>query len=244
MYNNEEELGAAIRASGTPRDSFFVTTKHSTHRLPAPETFATSLKKLGLPHVDLFLIHHPFTTAPGTQPDPDDEAALLRKTWADLEALQASGKAKSIGVSNFRQDHLEIILRDAKVKPAINQIEYHPHLQHGDLLSFHARHGIRTAAYGPLVPITRSVEGDVVPLWKKLAQKYGVTESEVGLRWAIDQGVVAITTSGNVERLKGYLEKLFTFKLTDDEVKAIAEAGKKKHHRAFFTNRYAADDTR
>ena len=244
MYNNEEELGAAIAASPLPRSSLFVTTKHSTHRVPAPSTLAASLQKLNLSHVDLFLIHSPFTTAPGTDPVPAEEAALLRKTWADLEALQAAGKARSIGVSNFRREHLEIILEGGKVVPAVNQVEFHPHLQHADLLSFHARHGIRTAAYGPLVPITRGIPSPVVPLWKRLAEKYGVTESEVGLRWVLDQGVVAVTTSGSVGRLEGYMERLFTFKLTEEEVEEIKEAGRERHYRGFFTNRYAEDDTR
>ncbi|SPO05735.1 related to aldo-keto reductase YPR1 [Cephalotrichum gorgonifer] len=245
MYDNEEELGAAIRASNVPRSSLFVTTKHSYHyKLPAPESLAESLSKLGLDYVDLFLIHHPFTSPPGTTPDPDVEAASLRRTWAHLEDLAAAGKARSIGVSNFRKDHLEIILREARVVPAVNQIEFHPYLQHGDLLDFHRKHGIVTAAYGPLVPLTRSVDGPVVPLWKSLAEKYGVTESEVGLRWALDQGVVAVTTSSKHERLRGYIERLSTFSLAEAEVREISEAGKQKHYRAFFLNRYAPDDTR
>ena len=242
MYGNEAELGEAIRTSPTPRSSLFITTKYSYYTSPTPATFSASLSKLGLDYVDLYLIHHPFCGgSSGTSLAPYDPAKL-QQTWADLEQLQREGKIRSIGVSNFLREHLEVVLETAKVVPAVNQIEFHPYLQHRGLLDFHREKGIVTEAYGPLTPIVRAVEGPVAAIYKRLAEKYGVSESVVGLRWVIDRGVVAITTSSKEERLRSYIEKVPSFKLTEEEVKEISEAGLQKHYRAFFTNRYPEDD--
>ncbi|KAH8131485.1 glycerol 2-dehydrogenase (NADP+) [Trichoderma asperellum] len=236
VYGNEEEFGAAIKASGVPREQLFITTKISaTDKKNTEEAFSLSLKKLGLDYVDLYLIHGPFFA------DNDEE---LQQRWADLEAIKASGRAKSIGVSNFLQEHLEAILKTAKVVPAINQIEYHPYLQHGDLVAFHKKHNIAVAAYAPLLPLTTVKGGPAVPVYTKLAEKYGVTDSDVGLRWVLDQGLVVITTSSKESRLAGYLERLPKFKLTDEEVAEISTEGDKYHYRSFWRNKFAADDRR
>ncbi|GAB0133840.1 hypothetical protein EsDP_00002234 [Epichloe bromicola] len=236
VYGNEEELGAAIKESGIPRDQLFVTTKlDGEKKQPTEEAFEISLKKLGLDYVDLYLIHTPwFATS-----DED-----LQKRWADLEAIKASGRARSIGVSNFVQEHLEAILKTARIPPAINQIEFHPYLQHGDLVAFHKKHNIAVACYAPLVPITKVKGGPVDPIWSELANKYGVSESEIGLRWVIDQGLVAVTTSSKRDRLEGYLANLPLFFLTNEEITRIAEAGNEKHFRAFFGKRFDANDKR
>ncbi|KAK2605918.1 hypothetical protein QQS21_003644 [Conoideocrella luteorostrata] len=236
VYGNEEELGAAIKESGIPRDQLFVTTKiHGEKQKPTQEAFDLSLKKLGLEYVDLYLIHGPWFATSNED---------LQQKWADLEAMKASGRAKSIGVSNFLQEHLEAILKTAKILPAINQIEYHPYLQHGDLVAFHKKHNIAVSCYGPLIPITKAKAGPVDAIWSELAKKYGVSESEIGLRWILDQGLVALTTSSNRSRLEGYLEKLPSFKLTEDETAQIAEAGNQKHFRAFWGRKFDADDRR
>ncbi|OAA64414.1 aldo-keto reductase family 1 member c13 [Niveomyces insectorum RCEF 264] len=237
VYGNEEELGAAIKAAGVPREKLFVTTKYN----PKPDgtveaAFARSLQKLGLDRVDLYLIHHPLW-------DGADDAQIQAR-WAELEAIRASGRATSIGVSNFRQEHLEAVLKTAKVPPAINQIEFHPYLQHGDLVPFHRAHNIAVSAYGPLTPIVRARPGPVDAPYAALAKKYGVTESDVGLRWIIDSGIVAITTSSNEQRIQGYQAHLASFRLTPKEVEEIATEGNKKHYRAFFTHKYAKDDRR
>ncbi|KAM0325412.1 hypothetical protein ACHAQA_007398 [Verticillium albo-atrum] len=236
VYGNEEELGAAIKAAGLDRSKLYVTTKlNGTKKEPVQQAFETSLQKLGLDYVDLYLIHAPFFA---------DTDADLQAAWADLEAIHASGKARSIGVSNFLQPHLEAILKTAKVKPALNQIEFHPYLQHGDLLDFHRKHEIAVSCYGPLTPITRDVQGPVPALWAQLATKYGVSESEVGLRWCIDQGLVALTTTSKEERLLAYMNKVPGFKLTPKEVNDITEAGKTVHYRAFWAKHFDADDKR
>ncbi|CAK7197719.1 hypothetical protein SEUCBS139899_000367 [Sporothrix eucalyptigena] len=235
VYGNEEELGAAIKASGVPRERLYIVTKYN----PKPdgtveEAFALSLKKLGVHHVDLYLIHSPFWK------DATDEQ--IQSRWAELEAIQASGRATSIGVSNFLQKHLEPLLKTAKVKPAINQIEFHPYLQHGDLVPFHRKHGIAVSAYAPLTPIVRAKGGPVDAIYAKLAKKYGVTEGDIGLRWVIDQGIVTITTSSNAERLQNYLPHLLSFELTPAEVKEITDAGNTHHFRAFWTTTFNKDD--
>ncbi|KAL6914134.1 hypothetical protein ACHAPO_002578 [Fusarium lateritium] len=234
VYGNEEELGQAIKAGGVPREQLYVTTKIPAEKKgSAIEAFDVSLKKLGLEYVDLYLIHGPWFA------ETDED---LQQRWAELEQIRESGRAKSIGVSNFLQVHLEPILKTAKVKPAINQIEYHPYLQHGDLLDFHKKHNIAVSAYGPLTPIVTAKGGPVDPLYTKLAEKYGVTESEVGLRWVIDQDIIALTTSNKVERLDGYLSKIPKFKLTQDEIVEISKLGAEKHFRGFWRNKFDEND--
>ncbi|KAI1312693.1 aldo/keto reductase [Xylaria venustula] len=236
-YKNETELGAAIKKSGVDRSKLFVTTKLQSLAGDAPSAFAASLARLGLDYVDLYLIHAPFSA---TSPEH------LQKAWADLEAIQASGRARSIGVSNFAVEHLKTILQTARVPPALNQIEYHPYLQHSPdkLLQFCREKSIAVAAYAPLTAVTKAKPGPVDAIYAELARKYGVEEADIALRWCIDQGIVTITTSANEQRLKGYLNKLPAFKLTPKEIETIAAEGEKKHFRGFWTNKYAADDRR
>lgn len=196
--------------------------------------FAESLRKLGLDYVDLYLIHSPFFA--------DGNKAELQAKWAQMERIRASGRARSIGVSNFVATHLDAILATAEVPPAINQIEYHPYLQHGDLLAYHREKGIAVSAYAPLTAITRAKPGPLDGAYAPLAKKYGVSEGEVALRWVIDQGIVAITTSSREERLKSFLTKVPSFKLTPAEVKEIADKGKGKNFRGFWTHKIKDDD--
>ncbi|KAF6820009.1 NADPH-dependent alpha-keto amide [Colletotrichum sojae] len=230
VYGNEEELGAAIKKSGVPREKLYVVAKIAGNKKQdTEEAFARTLKKMGLDYVDLYLIHAPFFA------DSDEE---LQQKWADFEAIKESGRARSIGVSNFLQSHLEVILKTARIPPAINQIEFHPHLQHGDLLEFHRKNNIAVAAYAPLTPITSDVESPVRTIWSNLSKKYGVSESVIGLRWCLDQGLVTVTTSSKEERLTSYLNHLPAIKLTPREVSEIAEAGKSKHVRGFWKNKF------
>lgn len=199
------------------------------------EAFNNSLAKLKLDYVDLYLIHSPFFAK-----TPEE----LQQAWADMEAIKASGRAKSIGVSNYLQDHLETILQTAKIPPAVNQIEYHPYLQHGDLIDFCRSKDIAIESYASLSAITKAPGGPVDPIYKALAKKYGVSDAEIALRWCLDQGIVTITTSGNEQRLHMFLSDLPAFKLTPKDVKDIAEAGQHKHYRGFWTNEFADDDRR
>ncbi|KAH8888378.1 alpha-keto ester reductase-like protein [Thozetella sp. PMI_491] len=236
VYGNEEELGLAIKKAGVPREKLFVTTKTSVNKGETIEfAFNRSLKKLGLDYVDLYLIHQPFWA---------DSPEALQDGWAQMEAIKDSGRAKSIGVSNYLQEHLEPVLATAKHKPVINQIEYNPYLQHGDLLDFHKKHGIATAAYAPLIALTKAAPGPLDPVYQRLAEKYGVTEGEVALRWILDQDVVALTTSSKEARLRSFLNKVPSFKLTPDELQEISEVGKQKHYRGFWRKKFADDDRR
>ncbi|KAK4175949.1 NADP-dependent oxidoreductase domain-containing protein [Triangularia setosa] len=242
-YGNEKELGTAITRSGVPRSSLFITTKTSCRASETiQQAFDRSLENLGLEYVDLYLIHSPFFGNPLSAPE------VLQAAWADMEKIKESGRAKSIGVSNFLIPHLEAILATAKYPPVINQIEYHPYLQHvtpeGNLVEFHRQHNIALSAYSPLTAITKAKGGPVDAVYKKLANKYGVGESEVGLRWVLDQGIVALTTSKSEERLRGWLSKLAKFKLTPKEVEEISEAGKGTHHRGYWNNRFEENDRR
>ncbi|KAG9240468.1 NADP-dependent oxidoreductase domain-containing protein [Calycina marina] len=233
-YGNEAEVGAAIKEAGISRDQLYITTKVSGIQVQdTEESFAVSLRKLGVEYVDQYLIHAPFFA--------DGSEAALQAKWADLEAIQASGRAKTIGVSNFGKRDLETILKTAKVVPAINQIEFHPYLQHGDLLAWHKEKGIATSAYAPLTAVTKASPGPLDDTYAKLARKYGVTPGEIALRWVIDLGVVVLTTSTKEDRLRAY-QKVGKFKLTPKECETISEIGKEKNFRGFWNVKFAHDD--
>lgn len=179
-----------------------------------------------------YLIHAPFFA----KSDKD-----LQDAWAAMENVKESGKARSIGVSNYLQKHLEATLKSVKIPPSVNQIEFHPYLQHGSLVPFHNERGIVTVSHGPLTPISRAKGGPLDSLLSKLAKKYAVSEGEIALRWAIDRGAGVITTSGKESRLNDYL-RILTFKLTPKEVDEISEIGQQHHFRAFWNNKFAEDD--
>jgi diketogulonate reductase-like aldo/keto reductase len=160
-----------------------------------------------------------------------------------MEAIHRSGRAKTIGVSNFQQNHLEAILKTATIKPAINQIEFHPYLQQGRLLAFMKKHNIAVSGYGPQTPITKVKNGPVTPALQALAKKYDVSEGVIALRWCLDLGVIAITTSLKESRLQEYL-KVGQFQLTPTEVDKICEEGAKMHFRGFFKANFPDEEDR
>lgn len=155
--------------------------------------------------------------------------------------MKESGKAKAIGVSNYTKAHLEATLKTAKIPPVINQIEFHPYLQHGDLLDYHKENGILTAAYGPITPVTRAAGGPLDSLLAGMAKKYAVTEGDIAIRWAIERGAVTITTSSKESRLTEYLRTV-KFHLTPHEVEQISKLGLEKHYRAFWQDKFEKDD--
>ncbi|KAF2274305.1 aldo-keto reductase family 1 member C13 [Westerdykella ornata] len=219
MYKTETELGIAIQESGVAREEL-------------TQALRTSLKKLRVDYVDLYLIHSPFWAQTPTD---------LQTAWSTMENLKHLGLTKSIGVSNFLPAHLSTILQTARIPPACNQIEFHPYLQHPDLLALHKAHAIATVAYAPLTAATKAKPGPADGILKALAKKYGVSEAEVSLRWCIDQDVVAVTTSGKEQRLSDYL-RVARFKLTPREVDEVNEAGRGRHFRGFWTRMFDGND--
>ncbi|ROV99545.1 hypothetical protein VMCG_06379 [Cytospora schulzeri] len=222
MYQTEGELGIAIKEmideGVVKREDLFVTTKISTEYALAEKKIEISLKKLGLDYVDFPLLKGP---------DADLQAA-----WASMQAVKASGKARSIGVSNFEESHLATTLAgpQTQIVPSTNQIEYHPYMQHRELVRFSKDcaegRGIAVSAYGAMHPVTRNPNpgGPLDQTLTKIAERHGVSVGLVCFRWCIDQGVVVVTTSLREERMKEYL-RVFDFKLSEDEVKDISDAG-------------------
>ena len=196
-----------------------------------------SLDRLGFVP-DLYLIHNPFVPPPGQ----------LKAFWKVLEDLKDEGKLKSIGVSNFRPQDLEEILDGAKHKPVVNQVEFHPYtLVHLEpVLAIHAKHGILTTSYGPLTPVLRHpTGGPLKPVLERIAlrltEKYGekIDASVVLLLWTKAQGVVAVTTSANEERIKGLAEVYKSdWELEKDEVEEITKIGKTIHYRHYVSRMF------
>ena len=232
VYNTEPELGQAIKDSKMARDKLFVTTKVLPNIADVSAALDASLKKLGLDYIDLYLIHAPFFA----KSDAD-----LQAKWAEMENVLASGKAKAIGVSNYMKPHIEATLQTARVRPAMNQIEYHPYLQHGELVQYLREQNIRAAAYGPLVPVVKRAGGPLDPKLQELAHKYDVNPGEILLRWAIEMGVVPITTTSKEQRMIDML-RVFTFKLSPEEVDEITDIGNSHHARGFWTDKFDEND--
>ena len=157
-----------------------------------------------------------------------------------MEEVKKAGKAKSIGVSNYLQSHLETILKVATIVPSINQIEYHPYLQHANLVPWCHSKGIAVSAYGANTPV-RVKHAPVDELLAGLAKKYAVNEAEICMRWCIDQDIIAITTSSKEQRMSDYL-RVATFKLTPKEVQDLKDFGSEKHHRGFWTRQFDEND--
>ncbi|TDT95964.1 diketogulonate reductase-like aldo/keto reductase [Streptomyces sp. 846.5] len=208
IYGNERGTGAAIAASGLPREELFVTTKLWNSDQGRDRTLAgfdASLEKLGLDHVDLYLIHWPA---------PERDAYL--DTWRALGKILADGRARAIGVSNFRPAHLRRLIDETGVVPAVNQVELHPLLQQQELRAFHAEHGIATEAWSPLA------QGSLLqhPVLTGIAQRLGRTPAQVILRWHLQQGTIVIPKSVTPERIRQNAD-VFGFTLDEADMTAV-----------------------
>jgi 2,5-diketo-D-gluconate reductase A len=213
-YENESDVGEAIRQSGIPRDQIQVTSKiPGRHHGYADAVRSTleSLERLGLDHLDLHLIHW-----------PNPSAGLYPEAWRALIDLREKGLVRSIGVSNFSPEHLERIIDETGVTPAVNQIELHPYFPQSVMRDVHDGYGIRTQSWSPLgkrqAPFTE-------PPVAEAAERYGVTPGQVILRWQVQLGSVPIPKSATPERQRQNLD-VFGFELTDEEVRAITALGR------------------
>jgi 2,5-diketo-D-gluconate reductase A len=210
-YGNEEGVGHGIRASGVHRSEIFVTTKLDGQFQGHDRAVAGlegSLKRMGLEYVDLLLIHWPLP-----------RRGEFVSTWKTFERLQAEGKARSIGVSNFKPAHLERLMAECEVVPAVNQIQLSPAITRVAEREFHAKRGIVTESYSPL----GGSGGDLLtaPLLAQLGEKYGKTPGQLVLRWHIQQGLVTIPKSGNPERMAENLD-IFDFALDSQDLAEMA----------------------
>jgi 2,5-diketo-D-gluconate reductase A len=211
MYRNEEGVAKAIADSGIPRDELFITTKlnNDGHGYDdALRAFEASRTRLRLDYVDLYLIHWPL---------PAQDRYV--DTWRAFEKLRSDGLARSIGVSNFQPAHLQRLLDETDVVPALNQIELHPYLTQEALRAFDAEHGIATEAWSP---IAKGGELLSDPAITSLAEKYGKTPAQVVIRWHLQLGNVVIPKSVTPARIKENID-VFDFELADDDVTSISE---------------------
>lgn len=207
IYGNEQGVGKGVHNSGIPREQLFITTKLWNEDIRAGremQAFEESLKKLAMDYVDLYLIHWPVEN--------------FQRSWKVMEDILASGRAKAIGVCNFQPHHLDTLLADARVIPAINQIESHPYLTQQPLLKYCADKGIACQAWSPL-------GGSGAPLLEdekiiELAQKHSKTPAQIVLRWDLQRQVTPLIKSANQQRIKSNTE-LYDFSLSEEEMAVL-----------------------
>jgi methylglyoxal/glyoxal reductase len=207
IYGNEVSVGEAIKESGVPREEIFVTTKvwnADRGYETTLEAFETSLNKLGLEYIDLYLIHWP--------KDKNIE------TWKALEKLYKENKIKAIGVSNFKVHHLEELMANTEIVPMVNQVECHPQYPQDELKKFCDQHKIVLTAWGPLM------QGQIFDkeIMKEIAKKYNKTVAQVALKWQLQRGIIVIPKSITPERIESNVD-LFDFELTQEDMERIAE---------------------
>jgi 2,5-diketo-D-gluconate reductase A len=208
-YRNEAGVGAAIEASGLGRDEVFVTTKLWNHDQGFDSTlraFEGSLERLGMESVDLYLIHWPVPAA-----------GLYVDTWRAFERIHDEGRARSIGVSNFRIEDLERLREEGERRPTVNQVELHPRFQQRDLRAWHRAHHVATESWSPLARGELLEDETIAPI----AEGHGKTPAQVILRWHLQLGNVVIPKSVRPERIRENFE-LFDFELGEDEMEQIA----------------------
>ncbi len=208
IYGNEKGVGEAVRECGIKRQEIFVTTKlwnWDQGYEKSFQAFDASIGRLGLDYVDLYLIHWPATEKRG-------------ESWRALEEIQASGRAKSIGVSNYTVKHLQELMNSSKTVPAVNQVEFHPFIykDQRELLAFCKSHNIIVEAYSPLAHGYRVDD----PTISKLAGKYSKTNGQIMLRWAIQHGTVPLPKASSPEHIKENID-VFNFEISAGDMETL-----------------------
>ena len=220
-YGNEREVGRAVRASGVPRDELFITTKlwvHSPGESNATAAFESSLRRLDMDHVDLYLIHQPFGD--------------YYSFWRAMERVHADGRARAIGVSNFHPDRLIDLIIHNDVVPAVNQIETNPyHQRRGDQELMAAR-GVQLESWGPFAEGRNNLFSD--PTLTEIGESHGRSVAQVVLRWLIQRDVVVIPKSVHRERMVENFD-VFGFELSDADMEGIASLDRGES--SFFDHR-------
>lgn len=217
-YFNEEDVGKAVRDSSIPREEIFVTSKlwlqdHGYEE--AKKGIARSLRKLNLGYIDLYLIHQPYGDVTGA--------------WKAMEEAKAEGKIKSIGVSNMSPAIWKKFIPEFATKPAVNQVEFNPNFQQKELRSLMAETDTKLEAWYPLGHGDKTLLSQ--PVIMKLAEKYGKNEGQIILRFEVQEGVITLPKSTNLERIRTNLD-IFDFALTEDEMNDMREldTGKGTHN--------------
>ncbi|MFB5193707.1 aldo/keto reductase [Neobacillus sp. KR4-4] len=214
IYENEEGVGQGIKESGIAREDLFVTSKVWNADLGYESTLAayqTSLDKLGLEYLDLYLIHWPV-------------AGKYKEAWRALETLYKEGRVRAIGVSNFQVHHLEDLLKDAEIKPMVNQVEYHPRLTQNEVQAFCRENGIQMEAWSPLMQ-GQLLDNEALV---DIAAKYNKSVAQIILRWDLQNGVVTIPKSTKEHRIIEN-SQVFDFELTQEDMQQINELN--QYHR-------------
>ena len=209
IYDNEAQVGEALMTTRVPREEIFVTTKVWNSDQGYDSTiraFETSMDKLGLEYLDLYLIHWPVAGSDG-----------YIETWEAMESLHAAGRIRSIGVSNFQRAHLEHLIEQCEVVPAVNQIEIHPYLVQTEVRQADSDHGIATEAWSPLAQGTLSDD----PLLEEIASKHGRSVADIALAWNLALDNVVLTRSSNPERIRSNFT-VTEIELDDDEITRIS----------------------
>jgi len=209
-YGNESEVGSALASSGLSREDYFVTTKLWNSEQGHDSTlvaFEASLERLGLDHVDLYLIHWPVPTV-----------GRFVDTWRAFEQIHREEAARTIGVSNFRIEDLQLLWQESETRPTVNQVELHPHFQQAGLRVWHAENEIVTAASSPLARF-KSFDDET---FVGVAEAHGKSRGQVILRWHLQLGNVVIPRLPAPEMIRQNIE-IFDFELSDEEMAAIGE---------------------